>query len=336
MRVVHRLEVTNPRPAAFCHGAALLPVPGGMLAAWFGGTEEGQPDSAIYLARLDWAGGAWSPPELVSPADGKPCGNPVLFEGANGVVWLAYFRVQGRWCVDGRPYARVSLDGGRTWSEEFVLVDRPGILTKNKPLRLGDELLLPVYGERSWTAGVARLDVSRHTTRWTLGDLHVGASVGVPMIQGTLVEPAPGQLLMLMRSKQGRIWAAQSLDRGWTWSTPFPTSLPNPNAGIDAVRLPDGRLLLAYNHTDRGRDPMVWDLRYPLCLAESGDGGDTWTPVLVLEEGPGEYSYPAVVLDEAGRVHVAYSALRRAIRHVVLDPGKCERRAAGGPECAGR
>ncbi len=319
MRVLDRVEVTNPLPTAFCHGATLLPVDGEMLAAWFGGTEEGLPDSSIYLARLGPGQRAWSAPEVVSPADGRPCGNPVLFQGAPGVLWLVYFRVTGRWCVDGVPCARVSTDAGRTWSEELVLLDRPGILTKNKPLRVGDELLLPVYDERRWTSGVARLDVRRHNTRWEFGPVDVGADVGVAMIQGTLVESAPGVITMLMRTKQGRVWAARSRDLGRTWSKPVPIELPNPNAGIDAVRLEDGRLVLAYNHTDRGRDPMVWELRYPLCLAESTDG-ETWQPVVVLEAGPGEYSYPAVVVDRDGRVHVAYTARRKAIRHVVLDP----------------
>lgn len=319
--VLARRAMTNPLPTAFCHGATLLPLPdGSLLGAWFGGTAEGLPDSGIYTARLAAGAMAWSAPTLVAPADGHPCGNPVLFAGAPGVLWLAYFRVYGAWCTGGKPCARLSTDGGQTWSEELLLWDRAGVLTKNKPLRVDATLLLPVYDEVRWQVGIARLDVARHTTAWVFDDLTIGAGTGVAMIQGTLAEAAPGRLLLLMRTRVGRIWAAESADGGQTWSTPYPTPLPNPNAGIDMVRLPDGRLWLAYNHTDRGRDPMQWELRYPLCLAESGDGGATWTRVAVLEEGPGEYSYPAIVLDGAGRVHVAYTARRREIRHVVLAP----------------
>ncbi|MDR7409620.1 MAG: sialidase family protein [Armatimonadota bacterium] len=331
MRVLSRLEVTNPLPTAFCHGATLLPVGDRLLAAWFGGTREGEPDASVYLARLEPQRGVWSAPELVAPADGQPCGNPVLFEGHAGVLWLVYFRVDGRWCVDGRPHARVSFDGGHTWSPEVRLLDRPGVLTKNKPIRVGEELLLPVYDERAWTVGVARLRGPEHHMDWEFDELTVGAGTGVPMIQGTLVEVGSGELLMLMRTKEGRIWGCRSRDAGRTWSDPAPTSLPNPNAGVDAVRLPDGRLWLVYNHTDRGRDPMVWEWRYPLSLAESRDGGATWTRVWDLEAGPGEYSYPAVVVDSQGRVHVAYTALRQAIRHVVLDPeGKPGQPILGG------
>jgi len=322
MRLLARLAATNPLPTAFCHGASLLPRPDGtVLGAWFGGTEEGQPDSGIYAARLAPGAGAWDPPRLVAPADGHPCGNPVLVSGAGEDVWLLYFRVWGEWCTGGKPCARVSHDGGRTWGAEAVLLDRAGVLTKNKPLRIRDELLLPVYDERRWQVGIARCDLTgRAPGTWRFDELSVGAGSGVPMIQGTLAETSPGRLLMLMRTKAGRIWQAESDDGGVTWGGLRPTVLANPNAGIDMVRLWNGRLWLCYNDTDRGRDPMRWDLRYPLCLAESVDAGRSWRTLLTLEAGPGEYSYPAIVTDVGGIVHVAYTALRREIRHVVIEP----------------
>jgi len=46
----------------------------------------------------------------------------------------------------------------------------------------------------------------------------------------------------------------------------------------------------------------------------------SWHNVLTLESEPGEYSYPAVVADDGGQVHLAYTRLRREIRHVVLQP----------------
>lgn len=321
MRIAGRYSATNPLPTAFCHGATLLPLQGGdVLCAWFGGTEEGQSDSGIYVARRPAGHDAWEPPHLVAAPEGHPCGNPVLFEGAPGVLWLAYFRVWGEWCTGGRPCARLSLDGGWAWGPEMQLVDRDGVLTKNKPLRAGDELLLPVYDEIRWRVGVARLGVSRHDERWHFDELTIGAASRVPMIQGTLTEAAPGRLLMLMRTKVGRIWQVESRDGGKTWQGLQATPLRNPNAGIDMTRLRDGRLWLCYNDTDRGRDPMQWDLRYPLCVAESTDAGESWHNMLTLEPGPGEHSYPAVVTDEAGRVHIAYTRLRREIRHVILEP----------------
>lgn len=91
------------------------------------------------------------------------------------------------------------------------------------------------------------------------------------------------------------------------------TGLPNPNSGIDAVMLRDGRALLVYNHTPRGRSPLN--------VALSSDG-KTWKSALVLENLPGEYSYPAVIQSRDGLVHITYTWHREKIRHVIVDPAK--------------
>ena len=90
-------------------------------------------------------------------------------------------------------------------------------------------------------------------------------------------------------------------------------ALPNPNSGTDAVTLADGRHLLVYNHTDRGRSPLD--------VAVSRDGR-TWTPVVALETEPGEFSYPAVIQSADGLVHVTWTWNREAIMHAVIDPTK--------------
>ncbi len=45
----------------------------------------------------------------------------------------------------------------------------------------------------------------------------------------------------------------------------------------------------------------------------SGDQGRTWQELAVLEDGPGEYSYPAVVASPGG-FGVSYTWRREAIR----------------------
>ena len=81
------------------------------------------------------------------------------------------------------------------------------------------------------------------------------------------------------------------------------TRLANPSAGIDAVRLADGRFLLAYNPTSRGRNTLE--------VAISIDGKD-WRRAVTLEDSPGEYSYPAMIQSSDGRgardVHVEPSS----------------------------
>src|SRR5262249_43547405 len=95
-----------------------------------------------------------------------------------------------------------------------------------------------------------------------------------------------------------------------TWGKMGLTELPNPNSGIDAVTLADGRHLIVYNHTARGRSPLN--------VAVSDDG-KAWQAAAVLENEPGEYSYPAVIQAADGLVHVTYTWKRERIKHVVLD-----------------
>jgi alpha-L-rhamnosidase len=92
-----------------------------------------------------------------------------------------------------------------------------------------------------------------------------------------------------------------------------PTTLPNPDSGIDAVTMTDGRALLVYNHVSTRRK------RFPLNVAISSDGR-RWRALRVLEDQPGEYSYPAVIQGSDGLVHITYTWNRERIKHVVLDP----------------
>ena len=84
----------------------------------------------------------------------------------------------------------------------------------------------------------------------------------------------------------GRVCVSDSRDGGITWSDAHPIDVPNPNSGIDVVRLKDGRLVMVYNHTTTGRTPLN--------LAVSRDG-DQRTKFADLETDPGEYSYPAMI-----------------------------------------
>jgi predicted neuraminidase len=83
------------------------------------------------------------------------------------------------------------------------------------------------------------------------------------------------------------------------------------------VTLADGRHLLVYNHTPKGRSPLN--------VAVAGDK-ENWNAALVLESEPGEYSYPAVIQTSDGNVHISYTWKRQRVKHVVVDPAKLQQR----------
>ena len=167
---------------------------------------------------------------------------------------------------------------------------------------------------RCWAGWVER-STDRGVTWTKQGPITVpGEPFGV--IQPALWETSRGDVRMFLRSSDriGRIVASSSQDGGLTWEAARPTQIPNPNSGIDVVRLRDGRLVLVYNHLRVGRDAIH--------LAVSNDEGDTWSDPLLLEGGEGEFSYPAVIQTADGLVHITYTWKRTHIRHLVVDPNR--------------
>ena len=309
-----------PFPSA--HASTIAETRDGLVAAWFGGTHEGHPDVGIWLSRHE--GGRWSPP--VEVADGAqpdgtrhPCWNPVLFQPSRGPLLLFYK-------VGPSPRAwwglvRVSNDQGRTWSAAGKLPD--GILgpIRAKPVERpgGGELLT---GSSTEHAGwVAHLERFASRAGWTTEALASAGSWSRSValndpnefgaIQPTILLHSPKRWQLLCRSQQGVVTEVWTEDAGLTWTRMRATGLPNPSAGIDALRLSDGRFLLAYNPTTTGREKLE--------IAVSADG-KAWRPAVTLEDAPGEYSYPAMIQTRDGLVHVTYTWKRYRIKHAVVDP----------------
>lgn len=299
----------QPQPFASCHASTLVVLPDGdVVAAWFGGTRESAGDVAIWCARR--VDGHWTAPVKVADHEGVPQWNPVLFQD-DGRIHL-FYKI-GHTIPAWKTMVIMSDDGGRTWSapRELVSGDRGGRgPVKNKPIRLADGTWVAPASVESdvWDAFV---DISRDCGQtWTKSQLvpihrsvlsvadTAALSLPVPelsfqgkgVIQPTLWESEPGVVHMLLRSTAGRIYRSDSTDGGHTWCAAYPTSLPNNNSGIDLAKLENGTLVLAYN-------PVVenWGPRTPLVLSVSEDNGDTWGHEFVLEDGEGEYSYPAIV-----------------------------------------
>lgn len=317
-----------------CHASSICELPNGdLLACCYAGVYEGAPDQVILGARYERATGRWAEPQVWVHVARRATSNPRVFLGPEpGAVWLlAPVNYGERWCSGGTfLFLKRSYDGGRTWTDLELLVERKGLLGKNKPLVRERLCLIPVEWEATWSATFLRSEDSGRT--WEIvGDL--GRAAGAHLIQPAVVELSDGSLMAYMRSQEGHIFVSYSQDLGRSWTKPQPTSLPNNNSGIDLVRLYSGNLVLVYNPTSvvpgmEKLDPAwpkdmpvefnAWGPRTPLVAALSTDEGRTWPYQLVLEEGPGEYSYPAVIQAQDGTIHITYTYRRKAIRHVQL------------------
>jgi predicted neuraminidase len=324
------------------HAATLVEAtPGSLLVAWFAGTHEGHSDVAIWLSHHGGAG--WSAPVKLVAAPGVPLWNPVLFRDPVGVIWLFYKAGPSVPTWSGL-YLR-SRDAGRSWSAPVIL---PAGLTgpaKNKPITLSNGDIFCGASAETWQNWAAWVEISadggcswsKHgpitvpepasamaylrpmqselvSATWdaTTGQLRLPQEHrGV--IQPTAWEYAPGRVKMLMRATRavGAVCVAESKDYGRTWSPAHPTTIPHSNSGLDAVRLADGRIVLACNPTHEGRSP--------LSLLVSKDNGESWPRRLDLETASGEFSYPSIIQAADGRVHVVYTHRRSHIQHAIVD-----------------
>ncbi len=300
------------------HASTIVETRDGLLASWFGGTRERHPDVGIWVSRR--SGGQWSAPVEVANGvqpDGSrhPSWNPVLFQPSEGPL-LLFYKV-GPSPSNWWGLARTSVDEGRTWSAAIALPT--GILgpIRAKPVELaGGELLAGGSTEHAgWVvhmerfSGRAPADLASAKAWQSVGPLNDPKQFGA--IQPTILAHSPARLQILCRSQQGVVTEAWSEDAGRSWGRMSATTLANPSAGIDALRLADGRFLLIYNPTSKSRDKLE--------IAVSRDGKE-WQRGVVLEDAPGEYSYPALIQTRDGLVHATYTWKRERIKHVVVDP----------------
>lgn len=158
-----------------CHAGTILELPNGdLIASYFGGTRERNPDVCIWINRKAKGSDKWDEPVLV--ADGvfelgtpdallagindstteasagpilpyhkgtalkrKACWNPVLYQMPDGEIWL-FFKI-GLKVADWTGWVVKSKDGGKTWSEREALPKGFIGPVKNKPELINNRLV---------------------------------------------------------------------------------------------------------------------------------------------------------------------------------------------------
>ena len=319
--------VFNKPPTPQCHASTVVQTTRGLVAAWFAGTREKNKDVGIWVSYHD--GSRWSAPREVANGvqhDGLryPCWNPVLHQTPGSGPLLLFFKVgpnPAAWWGE----MMISDDGGRTFGQRQRLPEGIDGPVRCKPIVTRDGGLLCGSSTEfdGWRVHFEKVDLQdgKPTASWQrIGPINDASKFNA--IQPTFLRHQDGSLQALCRTKESVIASTRSQDGGQTWSPLIATDLPNPNSGIDAVSLADGRHLLIYNHLDSGKGQ--WGPRGQLNLAISRDG-DHWTPVGVLEqEAKAEFSYPAMIQTADGLIHATYTWKRQKIKHVVIDPAKLQ------------
>ena len=317
-----------PLAATSAHAVTLAQLSDGrLMAAWFAGSREGASDVAIFGSVYDH--GTWSAPQRIVDRQRveqdtqrliRKLGNPLLWRNAQNVLHLWFVSVSyGGWAGSAINHMQ-SNDNGQHWSAATRIVTSPfwnlSTLVRNPPLALADGgVILPAYHEFL----TKRPEWLRFDSHMRIIDkARITGSAGT--LQPAAVALDEHRVLALMRDSGPlhRIQAARSDDAGGHWQPAAATAIPNPNAAIALIRLADGSLLLACNPLESNRNQLV--------LLRSRNEGRHWSAPAIIEQGsPGdEFSYPALLQDDDGMVHLAYTWKRQAIKHVVLSPAQIE------------
>lgn len=334
---LHAAESYLPILYPSSHAANLYELKNGdVLCVWFSGTWEGRSGVGIVMSRRPRGSRNWGPTTLIDRQEGASFQNPVLFQEPDGTVDL-YHSTQPADAgeTDAHVLHLVSKDNGATWTTPALLFGKPGAFTRDPMVVLHDgSWLLPLTSIAASASGkTSEADYSVTEISGNQGatwkECIMAGSQG--KIQPSVISLAPGRLLAFFRSRaRDFIYSSTSSD-GCTWSPAAPTALPNNDASIQAFRLHDGHLVMAFNNSSR--NTANGGLRKPLSVALSLDGGKTWPYVRNIEEGrpgygvaeqtpkqPGReaYSYPSVIETRTGEILVAFTYRRQTIKVVSI------------------
>jgi len=334
------------------HAANLLQLKNGdLLCVWFSGTWEGESQIGIVISRLANGSKQWGPTKLIDRREGESFQNPVIFEAPDGTVHLFHTTQRANAGESNSQVLHlISKDHGETWSAPQVLFAKGGSFTRHPLLVMPDGAwLLPMtyvtskgIGEGAETNYPA-MEISRDNGK-TWKECLIPKAEG--KVQPTVVETAPNHYVAFFRDRAAN-WIYRSMSNdGCHWTSPQATTLPNNNASVQAFRLTDGAIVMAFDnsHTDRSGAHPVAGLRKPLSVALSSDEGKTWSEVRDIETGrpgfgmeeqkpktPGreEYSYPTILQMGDGMIHVAFTYRRQTIKDVSFSESWIEK---GGTE----
>lgn len=281
-------------------------------------------------------GATWSSPEKVfSYPAGLGIVTAQMFslvdrKGAVHVFAMRYYSLPKKDRSNGRSevYHAVSTDGGKNWStpervnfghsytgaiNSFIELKSGRILGA---LSYTSDNFIEAVGQREFRVVSFYSDDSGRTWKVGQDDMQVpfGPQVVHPgAIEPVLIEEAPNQVRMLIRTQTLRFFESVSTDGGAHFPTPKASRFMAPDSPGAILRLKNGNLLLAWNDIQSYPMGVTGHFRQYLYAAMSKDNGKTWTASkrvgpLEKPDGPGSRGdYPYLCQTADGSVLLFYT-----------------------------
>lgn len=313
--------ISNPPLTTNSHAATLVEyLPNQIMASWFGGSYEGAKDVAIYISKYE--NGEWSPAQVVvKPAvikgDTLACWNPVLFKSCETKKLYLFYKV-GKNPREWVGAMITSLDNGVTWNAPKYLPE--GFLgpIRNKAIEINPGIILCGSSTESVENNQWRAHIEIYNglnDSWS--KIQIPNDKDYDIIQPTILVHSNKKMQLLFRSKHNKLITSWSFNNGKTWTNAEMIDVVNSNSGIDALRLSNKSFLLVNNPLPQGKD---WFYGRNVLDVEYSNDGVKWNKLFDLEnQKEGEFSYPAIIRTNDGRIHIVYTYNRKYIKYVSFE-----------------
>ncbi len=343
-----------------CHAGTILELPNGdLLASYFGGTRERNPDVCIWVSRKAKGSDKWEEPVLA--ADGvfelgtpdallagindstteasagpilpyhkgtlkrKACWNPVLYQMPDGEIIL-FFKI-GLKVADWTGWLVRSNDGGKTWSKREALPKGFIGPVKNKPELINNRLVCGSSTEGDgWRLHFEIYDLA--TKQWK----YVGPIEAEDAIRTDKPEKAQPIFIIqpsIIKLKDGRLQVL-CRTRNAKIGTSFSSDGGDTWSKVTLIDVPNNQSGTDAVTLKDGRHALIYNNfetllgtpkgpRTPISIALSDDGTN-WQHALTLEDSPiSQYSYPAIIQGKDGSLHCIYTWRRLRMAYKKID-----------------
>lgn len=281
----------------------------GLIYSRFTGGAQDHAKADIVLRTSDPAGRTWDEGRVLIPRDQADNVMSVSTVQLPGGEWLLFHLKRFGW-DNLHLFVQRTSDEFRTLSEpvRVTVVDGYHVVNNDRVIRTSTgRLIVPSAlhpcadgTQKTWSPKAVPIaflsDDDGRTWRRAAETVPPPADSSVALQEPGVVELEDGRIMMWLRTSTHRQYQSFSSDGGDHWTVPEPGPLVSSQYSPASIRrVPwTGDLVCVWNdHSAMAESPSR--KRTPLCIAVSGDDGQTWNVRHTLESDPdGWYCYTSI------------------------------------------